>query len=84
VVADGGGAGSCGRWQRGDGKGAAEACVELKRVASGELLGAAADGSDVGSCEWQLSGAGKEAAYGGGAVMRELWRPPSSSSARLR
>jgi hypothetical protein len=84
VVADGGSAGSCGRWQRGDGKGAVEACVELERVASGELLGAVADGGSVGTCGWRLSDASEEAAYGGRAVMRDLRRPPSSSSAHLR
>jgi hypothetical protein len=82
VVVDGGGAGSCGRWQRGDGEGSMEACVELERVASGELLRAVADGGGAGICGWRLSDASEEAAYGGRAVMRELRRPPSSSSAR--
>jgi hypothetical protein len=37
-------------WQRGDGEGAAEASVELERVASNELLGVVADdtGADGG------------------------------------
>jgi hypothetical protein len=63
VVVDGGGAGSCGRWQRGDDEGAAEACVELERVASGELLGTVANGGGAGSYGWWLSSAGEEAAY---------------------